>query len=191
VEEVTRMADELKGVQVAVLATDGVEEAELTEPVGALKQAGAKVRVLSLDGAPIQMFEHHDKSGTFDADGVIGEERPEDFEALVLPGGALNADRLRTEKPVIEFVKSFDAADKPMAVICHAPWELISAGVAAGRSLTSYHTIKDDLVNAGAHWQDSEVVEDGNLVTSRKPDDLPAFNRAMIGLIAKRVGART
>lgn len=186
------MPVELTGVPVAVLATDGVEEAELTEPVRALKQAGASVTVLSLDGKPIQMFRHHDKSGTFAADGAIADRDPADFDGLVLPGGALNADRLRAEQRVIDFVKEFDAADKPMAVICHAPWELVSAGVAGGRSLTSYHTIKDDLVNAGAHWEDREVVEDGNLVTSRKPDDLPAFNRAMIDLFAKRAaGARS
>lgn len=186
------MADELKNMPVAVLATHGVEESELMQPVDALKQAGADVSVLSLDGAPIQMFNHHDKGGTFEADGAIADAKPRNFEGLVLPGGALNADRLRTEQPALDFVKAFDAADKPMAVICHAPWELISAGVAAGRALTSYHSIKDDLINAGAHWEDSEVVEDGNLVTSRKPSDLPAFNRAMIGLFAKRtLGART
>lgn len=185
------MPDELTAMKVAVLATDGVEEAELTEPVDALKHAKARVSVLSLDGGPIQMFKHHDKSRLFAADGSIADSQPATFDGLVLPGGALNADRLRTDRKVIEFVKAFDAADKPMAVICHAPWELISAGIVSGRKLTSYHSIKDDLVNAGAHWQDSEVVQDRNLVTSRKPDDLPAFNKAMIGLFAKRApGAR-
>ncbi len=180
---------ELSGMKVAVLATDGVERRELTEPVRALKERGADVSVLSMERKPIQMFEHHDKSDTFPVDGTIASARPDDFQALLLPGGALNADTLRAETTVLEFVRAIDDAGKPIAAICHAPWELISAGVAKGRTMTSFHTIKDDIVNAGGHWEDREVCRDGNLVSSRKPDDLPAFNETMIALFGESVAA--
>ena len=185
------MAQDLSGMKVAVIATEGVERLELTEPVRALKEQGADVTVLSLESKPIQMFDHHDKSETFPVDGTIDAADPAGYQALVLPGGAVNADRLRTEPKVLEFIKAVDGAGKPMAVICHAPWELISAGLVNGRTLTSYHSIKDDIINAGGRWEDREVCRDGNLVTSRKPDDLPAFNETTIALLREHMaGAR-
>jgi protease I len=179
------MAEDLKGTRVAVLATDGVEEAELTKPKQALEEAGAQVTVFSPKGADIQAFQHHDKSKKIKADSSLESARPDDFDALLLPGGALNADALRAEKKAQEFARAIDQAGKPIAVICHGPWLLASAGLTRGRKMTSYHTIQDDLKNAGAEWQDSEVVVDRNWVSSRKPDDIPAFNREMTKLIAQ------
>ncbi|MGH2515155.1 MAG: type 1 glutamine amidotransferase domain-containing protein [Ktedonobacterales bacterium] len=177
---------ELDNLRVAILATDGFEEAELTEPAKALKDAGAKVDVISLKGGQIQAFKHYDKSITVPVDVTLDRANPGDYDAMMLPGGALNADAMRAEAAVLNFVRAIAQADKPMAVICHAPWELISAGVARGRTLTSYHTIQDDLRNAGATWEDREVVVDGKLVTSRQPSDIPAFNREMIALFSRR-----
>ena len=185
------MAKELSGMKVAVMATDGVEKRELTEPVRALEEHGADVTVLSLENKPIRMFEHHDPSETFPVDATVDRADPAEFQALVLPGGALNADAMRAVPEVLEFIRAIDGAGKPFAAICHAPWELISAGVVRGRTLTSFHTIKDDIVNAGGRWEDLQVCRDDNLVTSRKPDDLPAFNETAIGLIRERLtGAR-
>lgn len=183
------MTENLKGTRVAVLLTDGVEEPEFTEPKKALQDAGADVTVISPKGGDIQAFKHHDKSKTYKADKSLGEVRPEEFDALLLPGGALNADALRVEKKAQQFAKAIDQAGKPIAVICHGPWLLVSAGLVRGRKMTSYHTIQDDLKNAGAAWEDSEVVVDGNWVSSRKPDDIPAFNREMVKLFAQRSGA--
>jgi protease I len=183
------MTENLKHTRVAVLMTDGVEEPEFTEPRKALQDAGAEVTVISPKGGDIQAFKHHDKSKTYKADKSLDQVRAEDFDALVLPGGALNADALRVEKKAQQFAKAIDQAGKPIAVICHGPWLLVSAGLVRGRKMTSYHTIQDDLKNAGAAWEDSEVVVDGNWVSSRKPDDIPAFNREMIKLFAQRAGA--
>lgn len=176
----------LDNKRIAILATDGFEEAELTEPAKALGEAGAKVDIISPHDGRIQAFKHHDKSITVPVDMTIDQASPENYDALMLPGGALNADSMRVEPKVQSFVRTFAQANKPMAVICHAPWELISAGVARGRTLTSYYTIQDDLRNAGANWVDQEVVVDGNLVTSRQPSDIPAFNREMIRLFARQ-----
>lgn len=176
---------ELSNLRVAVIATDGFEEAELTEPVKALKNAGARADVISLKPGQIQAFRHHDKSIMVNVDRTLDEARPDEYDALLLPGGALNADMLRMQPKVQAFLREAQNAGKPMAVICHAPWELISAGLVRGRTLTSYHTIQDDLRNAGATWVDQEVVEDGNWVTSRQPDDLPAFNAAMLRLFSR------
>jgi protease I len=181
--------DKLNGMRVAVIATDGFEEAELVEPVRALRRAGAQVDVVAPRGKQIQAFRHHDKSIKVDVDRTLDDADPEEYDAVMLPGGALNADALRVEPRLQEFLREMDDTGKPMAVICHAPWELISADLVDGRKLTSYHSIQDDLRNAGARWVDQEVVVDGNLVTSRKPTDLPAFNRAMIELMSTRVGA--
>jgi protease I len=175
----------LDGFRVAILATDGFEEAELTDPLRALREAGARVEVIAPHGGKIQGFKHHDKSLQVDVDRTLDEVRPDDFQGLVLPGGALNADALRVEKKAQEFVRRFFEAGRPVGAICHAPWILVSAGVAKGRSLTSYHTIADDLRNAGARWEDREVIVDGNLVTSRKPADLPAFDRSVIELFER------
>lgn len=175
----------LDSFRVAVLATHGFEESELTEPVKALRAAGAKVEIVSLQNGMIQAFRHHDKSQMIPVDCTIDEVKAEDFDALMLPGGALNADRLRTEPKVKEFVRAFQDAGRPIAAICHAAWVLVSADVVRGRTLTSYHTIQDDIRNAGGKWVDQEVVVDNNWVTSRKPDDLPSFNREMIHLFSR------
>ena len=177
---------ELDNFRVAILATDGFEEAELTEPSKALGQAGAKVDIISLHDGQIQAFKHHDKSIQVPVDLTIDQADPSNYDALMLPGGALNADAMRASPKVLQFIRAMAQADKPMAVICHAPWELVSAGLAKGKTLTSYHTIQDDIRNAGGNWVDREVVVDGKLVTSRQPSDLPAFNREMLKLFTLR-----
>lgn len=177
--------DKLPKMQIAVIATDGVEESELTEPVAALKEAGARVSILSVNNRSIQSFRHHDKSNVIHADQILSEVGPGRFDAVMLPGGALNADALRAEPKVLEFLSVMQEEGKPIAAICHAPWELISAGVVKSRRLTSYHTIKDDVRNAGGEWVDREVVVDHNWVTSRQPGDIPAFNQAMIQIFAE------
>ena len=174
-----------KKLRVGVLATDGFEEAELTEPVRALKEAGASAIVVAPHTGSIQGFKHHDKTITVPVDLTLDKAEPGEFDALLLPGGALNADALRAEPKVREIIQKVQDEGKPIAAICHAPWELISAGVVHGRKLTSYHTIQDDLENAGAEWSDEEVVVDKNWVTSRQPDDIPAFNREMLKLFTK------
>jgi protease I len=171
---------ELNNLRVAVLAMDGFEESELTEPVRALREAGAKVDVVAPKGGEIQGFRHHDKSIKVAVDRTLDDAKPQDYDALMLPGGALNADQLRVVPGALKLIREIAAASKPIAAICHAPWELISAGIVRGRTLTSYCTIEDDIRNAGGHWVDREVVVNENLVTSRRPDDLPAFNREMI-----------
>lgn len=168
----------------AVFATDGFEESELTEPVKALRNAGIKIDILSLKPGKIQAFKHHDKSIKVNVDRTLDQVNPEEYEALMLPGGALNADAARIEPQVRKFVRSFNEAGKPMAVICHAPWLLVSSGLVKGRTLTSYKSIQDDIKNAGGNWVDQEVVVDGNWVTSRQPSDLQAFNREMLKLIS-------
>jgi protease I len=177
------MAD-LSGFRVAVLATDGFEESELTEPVKALRDAGAEVTIVSPKSGDIQGVRHDEKAGTVRVDRQIEDVAADEFDGVMLPGGALNADALRAVPAVLRFLKSAQSLGKPIAAICHAPWELISAGLVRGRTLTSYHTIKDDIANAGGTWFDMEVVEDGNWVTSRQPGDLPAFNKAMLRLFA-------
>jgi protease I len=175
---------ELCGFRVAVLATDGFEESELTEPMQVLEDAGAEVKVVSLKAGEIQAFQHDTKTIKVKVDRTIGEVSAADFDGVQLPGGALNADAMRMVPEVQRFLRDMDRAGKPMAIICHAPWEVISAGLVRGRRLTSYHTIQDDVRNAGGDWVDCEVVEDRNWVTSRQPSDLPAFNRAMRKLFA-------
>jgi protease I len=176
------MADsKLSGKKVAVVATDYFEEAELTEPVKALRDAGAQVDIIAPKPGEIKALKHVDPGQSIKVDKTLDEANPDDYDALLLPGGAVNADHLRTEKKARNFViKMMDEMNKPTAVICHAPWMLVSAGLARGKKLTSYFTIQDDMRNAGADWVDQEVVVDGNLITSRKPDDIPAFNRALI-----------
>lgn len=178
------MAD-VQNLRVAVIATDGFEEAELTEPVKALRDAGAKPDVISLKSGKIQGFNHDTKGAQVDVDRVLDDVRAEEYDAILLPGGALNADAMRMQPKLQSFLQEAERASKPMAVICHAPWEVISSGIAKGHRMTSYHTIQDDVRNAGATWVDEEVVVDGHLVTSRKPSDIPAFNREMLALFAK------
>ncbi len=173
-------------LRVAVVATDGFEEAELTEPVKALRDAGAQVDVIAPHGGSIQAFKHHDKSITVQVDRTLDSANPEEYLAVVLPGGALNADEIRRDAKLQAFVQAMDRENKPVAVICHAPWELVSAGLARGRTMTSWPSIQDDIRNAGGNWVDREVVVDGNLITSRKPDDLPAFNRELLQKLTKQ-----
>jgi protease I len=176
----------LDGLQVAILATDGVEEIELTDPREALERAGARTMLLAPKAGEIQAMKHDEKAGRFRVDMAIDKAHPEEFDAVMLPGGALNADKLRVDKAAQDFVRQMDEARKPLAAICHAPWLLISAGVVKLRRLTSYHTIQDDIRNASGMWEDHEVVVDGNWVTSRAPKDLPAFDRQMLALFAKQ-----
>jgi protease I len=165
----------LDGKKIAFVAADGVEQIELTEPWEAVKKEGAEPELLSLEDGQIQGFEHLDHGDKFDVDKTVADANPDDYAALVLPGGVANPDFLRVDDDVRKFVRSFFEAGKPVAAICHGPWTLIDAGVAKGATLTSWPTLKTDLENAGANWVDEEVHVDGGLVTSRKPDDLPAF----------------
>ena len=176
----------LDGMNVAILATDGVEDAELREPRQALADAGAKTTLFAPKEGRISSFRHHDKVGEFAVDQTLAKADPSRFDAVLLPGGALNADTLRVQPRAQEFVREMDRQGKPVAVICHAPWLLISAGCVRGRTMTSYHTIQDDVRNAGANWQDEEAVRDRNWVSSRQPSDIPAFNRAMIQLFSEK-----
>ncbi|MGX5819202.1 type 1 glutamine amidotransferase domain-containing protein [Chitinophaga lutea] len=175
----------LQGKKVAVLATDGFEESEFTEPIKALKDAGATVEVVSLKEGDIKAWSHTDWGGTYKADKAVADVQSSEYDALVLPGGVMNPDKLRTDPEVIAFVRQFGEDSKPIAAICHGPWTLIEAGIAKGRQMTSWPSLQTDLTNAGATWIDREVVVDNGLVTSRKPDDLPAFNKKMIEEIAE------
>lgn len=174
------MASELQGKHVAVLATDGFEQVELTEPVKALKNAGADVKIVSPKDGKIQGFKHHDKGETVAVDATLDRAKADQFDALVLPGGVINPDALRLEPKAIAFIHHFVESGKPIAAICHGPWTLINAGGVKGRKMTSWPSLQADLKNAGATWVDEPVVTDNGLVTSRKPDDLPAFCRKMI-----------
>jgi protease I len=176
------MAESLKGKRIAIVATDGFEQSELLEPRKALQAEGAQVEIIAPKSGEIQGMEHHDKGQKVHVDRTIDEVKPEDYAALVLPGGVANPDALRTMPKVVSFIKSFFEENKPVAAICHGPWTLVEAGVVKGRTMTSWPSLKTDLKNAGANWVDREVVRDGKLVTSRKPDDLPAFCREMIDL---------
>jgi protease I len=176
---------ELSNLRVAILAADGVEEAEMVEPLKAMRDAGLSPTVLSPSGEPIQMMNHDEKTTKQPADGKIGDQEPSGYDALVLPGGAMNADGLRMVAEARAFAKAMDDAGKPMAVICHAPWVLVSAGLTQGRTLTSYYTVQDDIRNAGGTWVDQEVVIDGNWITSRSPKDLPAFNRELLAALQR------
>jgi len=176
---------ELDHLRVAVLATDGFEESELIEPVKALKEAGAKVDILAPRKGEIQAFRHFDKTLKVPVDRTLKEAKAESYDALLLPGGVLNADALRVLPEARSFIQRIDAGGKPIAAICHAPWELISAGIVKDRLLTSYPTIQDDVRNAGGFWVDREVAVDQDLVTSRQPSDLPAFTKQMIRIFAR------
>ena len=174
----------LKGVRVAILATDGVEKVELTLPRLSLEEAGADT-VLIAPKPEIQSMNHDEKDERFAVDMALKDANPEEFDAVLLPGGALNADKLRMETGARDIVQQIDAAGKPIAAICHAPWLLVSAKLVKGRRLTSYYTLQDDVTCAGGKWEDAEVIVDRNWVTSRKPDDIPAFNREIRTLFAK------
>ncbi len=178
------MSTSVVGKKVAVLATDGVEQAELLEPLRALRGAGAEVTVVALKGDKIQGFNHLDKDQSIPADADVSSARPEGFDALVLPGGVANPDALRTDPHAVAFVKHFVDTSKPIAAICHGPWTLIEADGVRGHRMTSWPSLQTDLRNAGADWVDEIVVVDGKLITSRKPDDLPQFNRALLEMLA-------
>lgn len=184
------MAQKLDGKRVAIVATDGFEQAELSEPMKALQEAGAKAEIVSPKSGQIQGWKHFDKADFFKVDKTIDQARPEDYDALMLPGGVANPDQLRLSEKTIQFIKSFVDAKKPIAAICHGPWTLINAGAVRGRKMTSWPSLQVDLRNAGANWVDQEVVTDQGLVTSRKPDDIPAFNRKMIEEFAESTHAR-
>lgn len=174
------VGDTLHGRKVAVLATDGFEQVELTKPVEALKAAGANVEVISPKSGRIQGYNHHDKGDTVPVDRELAQADADAYDAIVLPGGVINPDALRLEPKAVDFVRAFAEAGKPIAAICHGPWTLINAEAVEGRRMTSWPSLKADLSNAGAEWVDEEVVVDKGLVTSRKPDDLPAFCAKMI-----------
>jgi protease I len=175
------MSNELQGKRIAILAADGVEKVELERPRAALRQAGAQTEVLSLRPGEIQAREHDlEPAGSFAVDRVVSDASVAEFDGLVLPGGTVNPDRLRLDAKAVAFVRDFVGSGKPVAAICHGPWTLVEAGVAAGRRLTSYPSIRTDLRNAGADVVDEEVVVDGNLITSRSPSDLPVFCSTII-----------
>jgi protease I len=178
----------LDGMRVAILVTDDFEQAELAEPKKALDEAGAKTVIVAPHGGTVQGFKHDTRADSFPVDKTLDQVAPSDFDAVLLPGGALNADALRLQEKAQEIVREVDRAGKPIAVICHGPWLLVSAGLVKGRRMTSYHTIQDDIKNAGGTWEDSESVRDNNWVSSRSPRDLPAFNREMIALFAESKG---
>jgi protease I len=175
------MADrKLEGKKVAILAADMFERVELEEPRKALEEAGARTEVISIHEGEIRGFDHFDPVNTVKVDRTVEEASADDYDALLIPGGVGNPDQLRGDENAVNFVRAFAESKKPMAVICHGPWVLIDAGVARGRTLTSWPTVGTDLRNAGANWVDKEVVVDDGIVTSRKPDDIPAFNKKMI-----------
>jgi protease I len=176
---------QLNGKKVAILVADGFEQVELTSPKQALEQAGAKTQIVSLKSGKVKGWDHTDWGQEFPVDVTVEQANPNDYDALLLPGGVMNPDTLRTSKPAVQFVRSFFAQRKPVAAICHGPWLLVEADVLRGRKVTSYHSIKTDVKNAGANWVDQEVVVDQGLVTSRNPDDLPAFNRKLVEEVAE------
>ena len=180
------MSNELQGKRIAILAADGVEKVELEQPRAALEQAGAEVQLLSLKSGEIQARNHDlEPAGTFPVDRVVSDVSVDEFDGLVLPGGTVNPDKLRLDSSAVAFVRDFVKSGKPVGAICHGPWTLVEAGVAAGRTLTSYPSIRTDLRNAGAHVVDEEVVVDGNLISSRSPSDLPAFCSTVVEQLAR------
>jgi len=182
------MSDRLQGRKIAFLtANEGVEQVELVEPLEAVREAGAEAELLAPEAGEIQAFNHLDKADTFPVDRAVGEADAGDYDGLVLPGGVANPDQLRTKPEALEFVRGFFAAGKPVGVICHGPWTLIDAGVAEGRTLTSWPSLQTDLRNAGAEWVDEEVHVDQGLVSSRKPDDLEAFKAKIVEEFAEGV----
>ena len=178
------MAQELKGKKVAIVVADGFEQVELTEPKQALEQAGAQTQIISPAQGQVRGWNFTEWGDRFPVDIPLAQANPDEYDALLLPGGVMNPDVLRRNQQALQFVKAFFEAKKPVASICHGPWTLIDAGVVKGRTLTSYRSLQTDLKNAGAQWVDQEVVVDNGLVTSRQPDDIPAFNQKMIAVFA-------
>ena len=176
----------LKGVKVAILVEDGFEQVELTRPVKALDVAGADTRIVSPRRERVRAWNFNEWGEDFPVDVPLSRARPADFDALLLPGGVMNPDALRLQPRAVEFIKAFFEAEKPVAAICHGPWTIIEAGAARGRRIAAWPSLKTDLRNAGAEWVDEEVVVDRNLVSSRKPEDIPAFNREMLALFSRK-----
>ncbi len=179
------MSKELNGKRVAMVVTDGFEQVELTSPREALEKAGAKCVLISNVEGKVQGFEHHDKADKFEVELALEKADAGDFDAVLLPGGVINGDALRVEVKAQQFVQQIDRAGKPVMVICHGGWVLISAGLVKGRTITTWPTLQDDMRNAGATWKDEECVRDRNWVSSRKPDDLPAFNRECVRVLSE------
>jgi protease I len=184
------MPDQLKGRKVAFLATDGVEQVELTAPWNALKQAGADVKLVSDKAGEIQAVNGDERGNRFPVDAVVPQVSARDFDALVLPGGVANPDKLRTNKEAVTFVREFMEADKPVAAICHGPWLLVEADAVRGRTITSWPSLETDVKNAGGAWVDKQVQLDQKLLTSRKPEDLPAFCAQLVELLANAIDER-
>ncbi len=184
------MTRQLNDMKIAILVDDLFEQAELAEPKKALEAAGATVHIVSSKGPKVTGMKHRERGDSFDVDVPLASAKPDDYDGLVLPGGVVNADTLRTDEAAQTFARAFDGAGKPIAVVCHGPWLLVSAGLVAGRTLTSWPSLEDDLRNAGAAWVDREVVCDGNWTSSRKPDDLPAFNREFIAALQRAPAQR-
>jgi len=178
------VATSIRGKKIAFLATDGVEEVEYTEPRKAVENAGGTAELISIKNGEIQAVNHMDKAGTYQVEKQVKDADVDAYDALVLPGGVANPDFLRTDPDAVRFVREFVATGKPVAAICHGPWTLVEAGVVDGRTLTSWPSLRTDLANAGATWVDEQVYVDGKLVTSRKPDDLPAFCDKLLEQIA-------
>jgi len=176
----------LTGVRVAIVVDDGFEEVEMTKPRQALEDAGAETRIVSPRSGKVRSWDHTKWSGEYDVQEPMDRAQAAEFDALLLPGGVMNPDHLRMNDKAVGFVKEFFAANKPVAAICHGPWMVIEADAALGRRIASWPSLRTDLANAGAQWKDQEVVVDGNLVSSREPDDIPAFNREMIKLFGRR-----
>ena len=179
----------LNGFRVAILVENGFEQVEMEQPRAALDEAGARTTLISPEKDEVQAANHADKGDTFSVDVTLTDADPAQYDALVIPGGVRSPDMLRTNDAAVLFVSAFATAQKPMAVICHGPWMLVESGVARGHRVTSWPSLKTDLINAGADWVDQPVVQDRLLVTSRKPDDIPAFNKAMIELFQSRLAA--
>lgn len=180
----------LNGMRVAILVTDGFEQVELTAPRQALHEKGIITKIISLKSGKVQGFNHHDKADQFSVDLTFDKANPDDFDAVLLPGGVINGDQLRIIPDAQRFVQKVDEAGKPVFVICHGGWLLVSAGLVEGRVMTSWPTLRDDIRNAGGTWIDEEAVVDGNWVSSRKPDDIPAFNRKLIDMLYQRGSGR-
>lgn len=177
----------INGMNIAILVTDGFEQVEFTEPRTALQQHGANISVISSKHGKVQGFHHDTKGDQFDVDLTFGEADPKNFDGVVLPGGVMNGDQIRIIPEAQRFVQQMDEDSKPIAAICHGAWLLVSARLVDGKTLTSWPTLQDDIRNAGGNWVDQEVVVDGNLVTSRKPDDIPAFNQKLIDVLFQRL----
>jgi protease I len=178
------MSNELNGKRIAFIATDGVEQVEVTEPWKAVREAGGEPELISSKPGQIQGFAHHDKGERFEVDATFDSTSPADYAGLVIPGGVINPDLMRMDQAAVKFVQSFVSVDRPVAAICHGPWMLVEADVVRGRTVTSWPSLQTDIRNAGGNWVDRRLAVDGNLITSRKPDDLEAFCPAVVEAMA-------